>query len=476
LDVRQSNDQFIMVALTIYHQPQRQYSRRIFFAALAILLIIVLNWLHVAIPVTRLDELQQPVTPPSSPWQPIKSVLHLDSDHLACEDASEDLHDIVLVIKTGATESLRKLPVHFNTTLECWPHVLLLSDFNEEIEGHEVQDALDMVSDNIRQEDPSFDLWRRLHQEGRSTLAASDPEMDEQLHWGFAASERQEGWRLARFMNLPMAVKAQEFRPFAKWYVFIDADTFISWSNLLRLTRRLDHTKALYAGSQVPSAPGEFFAHGGSGYLLSQNALSAVVDHYLADQERWDTEAADGDFGEVPLARALLDINIELTWALPLFQGGEPHKMNFSSQEHGRKLWCYPAITYHHVTVPGITGLSQFEDEWVRKSKGGQYFHHSDVFKTWVLPQIAYGEREDWYNHSDDYLEYGVVSDAQECRAACEQRSDCVQYSFSDGWCKIGSTPKVGEARSGATSGWFLERVQEYTAGLDSYCEDLLLA
>lgn len=106
---------------------------------------------------------------------------HIDSHGRANTNATDHLEDIVLVIKTGATESLKKIPAHLNTTLQSWPHVLLLSDLEEQIGGYQLHDALAVVSDKFHLHDPTFELWRSLRNQGRSDLATSEPETSEQL-------------------------------------------------------------------------------------------------------------------------------------------------------------------------------------------------------------------------------------------------------------------------------------------------------
>lgn len=385
------------------------------------------------------------------------------------------LEDVVLVIKTGATESLRKLPVHFHITLQRWPHVLLLSDFSEEVEGHGVHDALDIISEEIRESSTSFELWRRLRNQGRSALTTSDPESSDQIQWlATHASDRQEGWRLARFMNLPMAVKAREYKPDAKWYVFIDADTFVSWSNTIRLLEQLDYQKPLYLGSQVAMGPGEFFAHGGSGYVLSRTALQNVTDLYQSRQEHWDRVAEEGDYGEVPLARALLEAGIPLTWANPHFQGGQAREMDFGFVEHGRKVCFYPAITYHHMSNEEISSLSDFEDVWNTGRNSARPFRHSDLFKQWVLPAIQENDGLDWDNVSDTLIE-GIM-DESECRAACINDGSCFQYSFREDQCRIDTGhPKIGRSRQGSKAGWVKERIDKYVHDLDTSCGQFLV-
>jgi hypothetical protein len=54
--------------------------------------------------------------------------------------------EMLVVIKTGATEIHQKLPVHFQTTLQCIPHFVIYSDMPEEINGHQVHDVLASIS------------------------------------------------------------------------------------------------------------------------------------------------------------------------------------------------------------------------------------------------------------------------------------------------------------------------------------------
>ena len=237
--------------------------------------------------------------------------------------------------------------------------------------------------------------------------------------------DRQSGWRIARFMNLPMALKALEIKPEAKWYIFIDADTSLSRTNALNFLRHLDFTQPIYAGSQVAMGPGEFFGHGGSGYILSHPAILKVVQHYGSNQSKWDDLASQEEFGEVPLARALLDVDIPLTWALPLFQGGSPSTMDFEAYEHGRLTWCYPAVTYHHASPEVVALLSIFEDAWTRSHRPDHGFRHSDVFREWLLPQLPPNGRLNWDNLSADLV--AGAKDESECQSACQQNRTCVQ-------------------------------------------------
>ncbi|KAK4617427.1 hypothetical protein CLAFUW4_12478 [Fulvia fulva] len=403
---------------------------------------------------------------------PSSGLTDASGDLSICERAREELQNTVLVIKTGATESRRKVPVHSQTTLRCWPNVLFLSDFDESIGGHQVHDALDHVSEQIRLEHPSFELWRRLHAHGRSAIEISDSETGDNVYWESGTTDMQAGWHLARFMNLAMSVKALEFHPDARWFVFIDADTYISWSGFLGLARTLDHTKPLYVGYPAAMGPNMFFGHGGSGYALSQAALTQVVESYQAQQSRWDTDAVENEFGEVPFAKLLLSIGIDLSWALPHFQRGDPASMDFSMMEHGRRAWCYPAVTYHHVGPDDIRRLHRFEGAWNRTSDG-RHFRHSDVYRSMGLPIAMKGDADGWDNLSEHVVE--GVDDYASCREACRERQTCVQYSFNLGQCRTSSALKRGRATEGAASGWVVDRVHRMMESLDTRCHGKFL-
>ena len=116
--------------------------------------------------------------------------------------------EVVYVIKTGATEVYEKLPVHFNTTLKCPPNSLIFSDFAETLDGHEMQDALANITSSIQQENPDFDLWRRLHQNGRAALDESELSTHDTADPnGGGGNPENNGWRLDKFKNLPMVQK-----------------------------------------------------------------------------------------------------------------------------------------------------------------------------------------------------------------------------------------------------------------------------
>lgn len=148
--------------------------------------------------------------------------------------------DVLVIMKTGATEAREKLPAHFNSTFRCTPHYAIFSDLEEEIHGHAIHDTLDEIPEDTKQGNPEFrfyDKMRELRADG--------------INLGELGNEdvRHAAWDLDKWKFLPLMKKALETRSESKWFVFIEADTYIVWSNLLQWLKLFDHTQPYYIGS-----------------------------------------------------------------------------------------------------------------------------------------------------------------------------------------------------------------------------------
>jgi hypothetical protein len=92
---------------------------------------------------------------------------------------------------------------------------------------------------------------------------------------------------------------------------------------------------------------------------------------------------------------------------------------------------------------------------------------HSDVFADLVMPQMM-APRAGWENLSEN-LEEGEFGSVDECRARCEGREECKQYSFGEekGVCKTNVEPRLGRAGKGVVSGWIEERIRTFEQGME---------
>lgn len=182
-------------------------------------------------------------------------------------DNFPDTSKVLLVMKTGATESFKKVPTQVITMLKCLPEYFIFSDHDEVIAGHHIRDSLDNVLDETKIDNKDFTLYNRQQ------TCAIDQETCNTL-----AEGTKEGWNLDKYKNVHIAEKVYELRPGYDWYLFVDADTYVLFPTLMQWLPTLDHTKPHYLGS-VTMLKGYGFAHGGSGYLVSQPAMKAIGDH-----------------------------------------------------------------------------------------------------------------------------------------------------------------------------------------------------
>lgn len=179
--------------------------------------------------------------------------------------------DVYVLMKTGAGEARRRVPTHLNSTFRCIPHYAIYSDLEDEVEGQHIHDCLDDLPRNVYHDYPEFDVYRALKEfqkEGNNDYGSL---MQNNGH----EKEDAPGWKLDKWKFLPLLDKALERE--AKWYFFMEADTYVVWSNLLQWLQTFDESKPWYLGG--PSWFGDhIFAHGGTGYALSRAAVEVVTE------------------------------------------------------------------------------------------------------------------------------------------------------------------------------------------------------
>lgn len=248
--------------------------------------------------------------------------------------------DVVLIIKTGATEAFRTMPIHFITTITHTPNFLLFSDAEQHIGKYLLRDSLIRYSREDKEESKDFRLYR---------------EVQEFLELGQDPSHLEGGWELDKFKNLQMLKMSWELRPDAKWYVFIDADSYIFWANLLRWLGELDHEKPMYIGSPAYLSDQEF-AHGGTGYIISQGAVQQTLGRDPDIPSKYTEDIRGSCCGDHILGRAMADHGVKLTKSWPRMNGEPPYSIEFREDQ-----WCSPIMTCHHMSAVEIQEMWNFE-------------------------------------------------------------------------------------------------------------------
>lgn len=448
--------------------------------------------------------------------------------------ASPDPSDFLISMKTGATELFAKLPQQLLTTLRCVPNYMIFSDIEQDVGGHHVYGSLEDVSDKYKYSHRDFDFYRRL-------LDLSAKGQDLSL-LGDTKQASGSGWDLDKWKFIPIAHKVYVEQPNIKWYIFLEADAYMGWSNMLELLSLYDPDKAWYLGA-THFYGDVAFAHGGMGYAISNGAMRMLDAIWDAPHiARWERRTAAGCCGDVELAAVLQEAGVNITGVPGLY--GE--SLTWFEWEEGK--WCEPAISWHHVRGHDVEALWSFETQWL--ADGGTHYVYRDLFEQLVEPHLT-PTRYDWDNmsrdriytgpsgmHGDEDRRYPQLIDWEElsddekeerkgeldeeqaeeveqngkyaketrwdeleeeereqawneltepekeahmslrqCRAACEDWGECVQYFFMSGRCHLHRMIRLGhyvqpepasadadsddDVPNRSVSGWMKERVDD---------------
>lgn len=258
------------------------------------------------------------------------------------------IDDVFVVLKTGASEAHKKLPIHFATTLKCVPNYAVFSDYDEDVAGHAVHDALDEVNRVIATQNREFDLYRRLKKDGKTAIRPDD------------VGPNSAGWKLDKWKFLPIAAKVWRDHPMTEWFVFVEDDTYLSWPNLLYYISKLNSSEPHYVGAQM-QIDSVIFAHGGSGFVVSNEAMRLAVQKRRGNLEYYDGYTASHWAGDCVLGQLMDDVGASVHWAWPNFQGQTPATLGANAAGYEGDPWCNAAITFHHMSPIEIEQMWRFE-------------------------------------------------------------------------------------------------------------------
>ncbi|KAL4971849.1 hypothetical protein BDW66DRAFT_163358 [Aspergillus desertorum] len=162
------------------------------------------------------------------------------------------------------------------------------------------------------------------------------------------------GWRLDKWKFVPIIEEALLVGPEAHWYIFIEADTYIVWRNMVRWLSQLDQEKALYLGAPMQIGVKN----------RKMTANDCAGDHLLG--------------------RIISDIGVQLVWPWPLLVPSSVWEFEYFTKAYGRRRWCYPTVSSHH--------------QWFRYQPDVLSLH-KDIFK-WELYGTISSRKDDWDNLS----------------------------------------------------------------------------
>lgn len=310
-----------------------------------------------------------PPPSPSAESDPTPSSAAAGSDaELSCESL-QNLNDVYVIMRTGANEAPRKLPAHFNTTLRCLSPSSygIWSDLEEDIGGFHIGNALDAIDPEIVSNHPDFGYYRILQDKGRNSFSEED-----MTAWATApnsdAGRDTPGWRLDKWKFLTIGDKAYKRRPDAKWFIFMEGDTYVDIGSAVKFLGHLDSKKPYYLGNPMQIGD-DLFAYGGSSFILSNTAMKTLFDQHANNPGKYEDVMANHWAGDCVLGKMLKDAGIDLTWAWPTFYGDAPYDMDYNTTYGGGDItpFCHYAMTYHHLSPGDINEFYVLQQKWAKE-------------------------------------------------------------------------------------------------------------
>jgi hypothetical protein len=294
-----------------------------------------------------------------------------------CKDV-KNAQDVMVIVKTSKAEAADKLSGHLKGLLSCVPNFAIFSDHEGEIDGIQIHDALHEINSETKQKNGEFREYMII-------------QADSEYKPDAKKTKDLDKWKI-----LPMVYRAYQMNPHARFYAFIEADTGLSWMNLLQWVDRLDYRIPYYSGAQSFINHVQF-AQRGPGILLSQGAMRRYAKSY---EERWASEwqkrIAKECCGDYILATALNDAHVELYTSWPLMQGEQPTTLDYTS-----KQWCAPAVTWHHMDDAALSKSWELQKKWTDKHGWEKPYLYRDAFEEYVLPHIT-AQLDNWDNLGSD--------------------------------------------------------------------------
>ncbi|KAB8235013.1 glycosyltransferase family 31 protein [Aspergillus alliaceus] len=374
-----------------------------------------------------------------------------NGDDLCDSFPTYHLSRVQVVLKVGSTEPPSRVETHIATVTRCITNLIVFSDHESQIKCHRVYNILATLPDSFWGNSSDAQAYRAL-QRGE-----------------FDTVESSQGWKLDRFKFLPMVERAYEMNPAAKWFVFLESDTYFVWDNLFRLLDQFDPSVPLYLGSPTSGKGRSWFAYGGSGFVLSTAAVQKLVARKVGSRgvysqpplnQRYEGLIKEDCCGDSVLGWALYKSGVKLSGMWPMFNPHPLHGVPFDQQH-----WCQPVISMHKLSLEDMTGLARWEKQRGRKHP----LLYADLFEYTEWGNL--GIKVNWDNGDWGGWQEPAPSPAhrslEACREACHNHPECFSYTYHDSGhhCVFVPSVRLGAQKPATlrlSAGWDLDKIKQW--------------
>jgi hypothetical protein len=204
--------------------------------------------------------------------------------------------------------------------------------------------------------------------------------------------------------------------PNKKWYIILDDDTYLIPQTLEMMLSRLNPRKPYYIGNVV----GDFkarFAHGGSGVLLSGEAVRRLFKRPDIVAKSY-IESLDETWGDRLVATTMQKLGIYLDERYSHHFNGEP-------PEHTRiasDRFCSPLLSFHGLRKPGaMTAVGRTLAKVDKPVLWGELWHHFSPYSIEDLATQLTQRGQDHVGPGDEFIKtWKSIREVEQCRKLCE--------------------------------------------------------
>jgi hypothetical protein len=395
------------------------------------------------------------------------------------DDYAKGADKVFLMVKTRGGDLWKRLPVHLFTTLTRVPKFSIYSNAPGSIGGYEVIDILANLSDKIYQTN-EFTTYRhhRLSHDAHGNIGYEDTKIGD--------------LDLDKFMYLPILAHAYTVSPDSDWFVFMGAESYLFFDNLLELLRKLKPQQHMYMG-RLAGLPSHSYAHGETGFVVSQKTMRESFGKFGNLASKYEEMTFKECCGDKMVAIVFSELfNLYVT-----------HHEGFSRRSYldtplKESNWCDPVLSFHNLLQHEIEILWEYEK---LKRLAKKPILYSDIYRDFILPYVDY-EIADWNNNADhkqgsakDDEEHGIIPYAkggnnvrpyesvEACRNLCKSTADCLSFRlkpiteecYTADYLKIGKASfdwqrSVHKEDINMTSGWLIDKIRDIrqNSGCDS--------
>jgi hypothetical protein len=247
-----------------------------------------------------------------------------------------DVGDVALLLYTDASVIGQRLPIHLVTSLlperiEA-DHVLLYSNHPDTIGDWRIVDGFEIST----------------------TTTTTTTHRNHKHHSQVSLSKLEAGHRDSDNKFLPLLQHAGWNKPHAKWYIYMDDDSYIFLTNLLHHLSTFSWEEPWYITPPETSRRGFF-------------ALSRVAWEQVFGAE--ETEALQARFASGLDDRRTLDRVLKEDGVMFGSTDGARSGASLQSQSHrasaiNRENWCAPVYSWHDASGRDISRLHGLELNW----------------------------------------------------------------------------------------------------------------